>query len=55
MSLYDQYLQHLIQLASCPGTKEYAWKRAKELAATPELLFEGIDEALKREMLRRKQ
>jgi hypothetical protein len=50
MSLYEKQLQHLIRMASIPGFKEHAWYRAKELSATPEELFLGIDKRLIEEM-----
>lgn len=53
MTPYERQLAHLTRLASTPGFKEYAWRRAMELEAES-ALWQGISEQLKREMAARK-
>ena len=48
--VYDQQLQHLINLARQPGWKAYAWERAKVLHREESGLFRGIADDLKAEM-----
>ena len=45
--VYDQQLQHLINLAQQPGWKAYAWERAKTLHREESGLFRGIAADLK--------
>ena len=49
--VYDQQLQHLINLARQPGWKAYAWERAKTLHREESGLFRGIADDLKAAML----
>ena len=51
MTDYDNQLAHLIQMASNPATKEYAWKRALELERCETGMWNGIAEELKEHML----
>jgi hypothetical protein len=46
MDHYTDMLDHLISMAKCKGAKEYAWWRAKQLAADESNLWTGIDLAL---------
>ena len=48
--VYDQQLQHLINLARQPGWKAYAWERAKVLHREESGLFRGIADDLKAAM-----
>jgi hypothetical protein len=51
MTVYDNTLAHLIQMAGATGTKEYAWHRALELERCETGMWAGIAEALKAHML----
>lgn len=44
--LYQRQLNHLVQLCSQKGFKEYGWARAKELEKNPYDLFKGISTEL---------
>lgn len=46
MTPFEQQLQHLIQLASVPGWRAYAWARAQELDGDQSCLWTGIAQAL---------
>lgn len=50
---YETDLQHLVRMASIPGFKDHAWRRAKQLDADPTGLWAGIAQALSDEMKRR--
>ena len=41
-TLYQRQLNHLVQLCSQKGFKEYGWQRAKELEKTQYELFAGL-------------
>ena len=47
---YENYLNHLIQMASTRGWKDHAWHRAKELDAHPSGLWRGIANDLVKHM-----
>ena len=47
---YENYLKHLIQMASTMGWKDHAWHRAKELDAHPSGLWRGIANDLVKHM-----
>ena len=51
MTDYDNQLAHLIQMASNPATKEYAWHRALELERCATGMWAGIAQELKERML----
>ena len=51
MTDYENQLAHLIQMASNPGTKEYAWHRALELERCETGMWNGIAQELKERML----
>ena len=51
MTPYATQLTHLTALASTPGFKQYAWKRALELERCETGMWAGIAEALKAHML----
>ena len=53
MDAYDNQLAHLIQMASNPGTKEYAWHRSLDLERCATGMWAGIAEELKQHMLAR--
>ena len=44
--LYQRQLNHLVQLCSQKGFKEYGWQRAKELEKNPYGLYKGISTEL---------
>jgi hypothetical protein len=44
--LYDFMLSNLVELASNPATKAYAWQKAKDREANPYGFFKGITEDL---------
>mgnify|MGYP003340135053 FL=1 len=44
--LYDFMLENLVELASHPATKAYAWQKAKDREANPYGFFKGITEDL---------
>ena len=50
---YATQLTHLTALASTPGFKQYAWKRAQELDRCETGMWKGIAEELKQHMLAR--
>lgn len=50
---YETDLLHLVRMASIPGFKDHAWRRAKQLDADPSGLWDGIAQALTDEMKRR--
>jgi len=43
---YTRMLNHLVQLCSQKGFKEYGWARAKELEKSPYGLYTGISTEL---------
>jgi hypothetical protein len=45
-TLYQRQLNHLVQLCSQKGFKEYGWQRAKELEKNPYGLYKGISTEL---------
>jgi len=47
---YENYLSHLIQMASTTGWKDHAWHRAKELDAHPSGMWRGIANDLVKHM-----
>ena len=47
---YENYLNHLIQMASTRGWKDHAWHRAKELDAHPSGMWRGIANDLVKHM-----
>jgi hypothetical protein len=47
---YENYLNHLIRMASTRGWKDHAWHRAKELDAHPSGLWSGIADDLVKHM-----
>lgn len=51
MTVYETQLAHLVQMASNPATKEYAWKRALELERCATGMWAGIAQELKQHML----
>ena len=46
MTLYETQLAHLVQMASNPATKEYAWHRAQELERCETGMWSGIAQEL---------
>lgn len=50
---YETDLQHLVRMASIPGFKDHAWRRAKQMDADSSGLWAGIAQALSDEMKRR--
>ena len=49
---FETQLAHLVRMASIPGFKDHAWRRAKQLDADPTGLWAGIARALTDEMQR---
>jgi hypothetical protein len=47
---FYRQLDHLVNLASTHGWKEYAWARAKELDGHPTGMWAGIAQALATQM-----
>jgi len=47
---YENYLNHLIRMASTRGWKDHAWHRAKELDAHPSGMWRGIANDLVKHM-----
>ena len=47
---YENYLNHLIQMASTRGWKDHAWHRAKALDADPSGIWRGIANDLVKHM-----
>ena len=47
---YENYLSHLIRMASTRGWKDHAWHRAKELDAHPSGQWRGIANDLVKHM-----
>ena len=52
---FQRCLDQLVELASTPGWKEYTWDKAQKMAKDQSGLWAGIDQALKVEMLKKKQ
>jgi hypothetical protein len=50
MTVYDNTLAHLIQMAGATETKEYAWHRALELDRCETGMWKGIAQELKEHM-----
>lgn len=50
MTVYDNTLAHLIQMAGATGTKEYAWHRALELDRCETGMWSGIAQELVKRM-----
>ena len=48
--LYDFMLNNLVELASNPATKAYAWQKAKDREANPYGFYKGISSDLVRIM-----
>jgi len=49
-SLYVETLNHLVWMARMPASKDYAWRRAKELDADISGLWVGIKDDLVKHM-----
>ena len=50
MTAYENQLANLIQMASNPGTKEYAWRRSLELERCETGMWKGIAQELVKRM-----